>query len=93
MNDAFRLLQDAHAKYKEALAFAGDAELSSDKTLAVQRQGRVYAEAVTRHAEVAMAFLALVETNRDGTLKFLQKPHKVCLAPLVLLQLGFELNN
>ena len=57
VNDAYRLVREAHLIYDEAFSIRADTELSSDGLLAVRQSGQEYAAAVIRNSEAVMAFL------------------------------------
>ena len=62
-SDGFAALQIAHLKYEHALEFAQEEDtLGAEAVVAVRREGRDYAEAVTRYSNAAMAWLAFMET-------------------------------
>jgi hypothetical protein len=63
MSDAQEELQKAHLAYERALSIAAD-PLNSIDIIALQQAGRKYAEAVVRHSNVIMEWLALVERSR-----------------------------
>jgi len=71
--EAFEQLQTAHASYKNALATAIDSDLSSDGMFAIREQGRLYAGVVKRYSDAVMAWLIIVETNRERALELLRK--------------------
>jgi hypothetical protein len=71
--EAFEQLQTAHATYQDALATAIDTDLSSDGMFAIREQGRLYASAVKRYSDAVMAWLIIVETNRERALELLRK--------------------
>jgi hypothetical protein len=60
----FRDLQNAHINYQHALEIAADTDLGSDGMIAIRQLGRAYADAVIRHSDAVMAWLAAVDTNR-----------------------------
>jgi hypothetical protein len=77
MEEAYRNVQQAHARYREALAVIADtAEIGfyPDGALAFQQAGREYAGAVRSYSDAAMAWLSHVETNREQVVKLLRKP-------------------
>jgi hypothetical protein len=71
---AFSDLQNAHTAYQHAFKAAAGTDLgSNDGMTAIQQQGRVYAEAVTRYSNAVMALLVAVETNKGDAVELLRK--------------------
>ena len=65
-SDGFAALQIAHLKYEHALEFAQEEDtLGAEAVVAVRREGREYAEAVTRYSNAAMAWLSFVDTGLE----------------------------
>ena len=73
VNDAYRLVQEAHLSYEEAFSIRADTELSSDGLLAVRQSGQEYAAAVRRYSEAVMAWLAFMDTKREDARKLVRK--------------------
>jgi hypothetical protein len=63
MSDAHQEFLQAHLAYERALSIAADSFDSTD-IIPLQQAGRKYAEAVVRHSNVVMEWLALVERSR-----------------------------
>jgi hypothetical protein len=62
-SDSFAALQIAHLRYEHALEAAADAgDPTVEAMVDIRKQGREYAEAVTRYSTAAMAWLAFMET-------------------------------
>jgi hypothetical protein len=63
MSVAYEDFQKAHIAYEHALSIAGNPRHFTDMT-ALQQVGRDYARALTKHSQVVMAWLAMVDTSR-----------------------------
>ena len=62
-SDGFAALQIAHLRYENALkTVGGTGPLYGEAMVDIRKQGREYAEAVTRYSTAAMAWLAFMET-------------------------------
>ena len=59
-SESFAALQMAHLRYERALGIVEEGAPSAEATEDFRRQGREYAEAVTRYSHAAMAWLGLV---------------------------------
>ena len=73
LEETYQLIQKAHSEYQQAVHLAAGTEISADRAIAIQQQGREYAEAVMRYSEAVMAWLGQVNSNRDKVLKLIQK--------------------
>ena len=65
LDNAYKVLQEAHAKYQQALAIAADTEWSEDEMLEIREQGRAFAEAVTRYSNAVLNCLGDVESKES----------------------------
>ena len=61
-SDSFATLQIAHLRYEHALEIVEKGALSPEAAEGFRRQGREYAEAVTRYSTAAMEWLAFMKT-------------------------------
>lgn len=69
-DEAFKAVQEAHARYHEALA---DTDRSPDGALAYRQSGRDYASAVGQYTGAVMAWLSHMETNPENAVKLIRK--------------------
>ena len=53
----------AHADYLNTLAMAMDTRANEDDAVTLKRQGRAYAQALTRYTEATMAWLVFLDTH------------------------------
>ena len=63
VSEAYEEFHQAHIAYEHALSMAGDPPNSSDMN-SLQRAGREYAKAVTRHSHLVMTWLAMVDRSK-----------------------------
>jgi hypothetical protein len=61
MAEAYTVLCQAHVSYQHSMSIAVDTHSSTGGALALKREGRVYAAALTRYSEAAMAWLMFVD--------------------------------
>lgn len=63
MIEARELLDKVHERYQRTLAAAMNTDASAEGLLAVRREGRAYAQALTEYSNAAMTWLTYVDTG------------------------------
>lgn len=74
VSQSYAGLQMAHASYERALTIVADTDNlpNTDGLVALQQQGRDYANAVTRYSNAVMAWLSFADMSREDAARFVR---------------------